>query len=318
MNPETIQTDLDFDPATALHSAGDRIRKVLASVSLVPSREAFLATIAAMRGLQLKNGNAACVTRNLAYGSDTRHRFDWFEPAGGPRQAGLIEVVVFVHGGGFVGGNKQEPDSPLYDNIGIWAAAHGLYAATINYRLAPQHRWPSGAEDVQLAIKAIAAHASDDADSSVRIFAMGHSAGAAHVAGAITRHVLPAELAGAVLISGLYDNTLGKPNAAYYGDRPETYVSQSTLAGLSALRLPLFVAVAEHDPPSMQAQAAALIQARAQSGLALPQFAVLDNNNHYSPVLLPNSTADPLGPRLLEFFSRGDRSQPSFSSTQET
>lgn len=308
MNPQTLQSDLDYDPATALHSAGDRVREVLRNVGSALSRDGFLATIAAMRGLQLKSENAAHVTRNLTYGSDERHRFDWFEPAGGPRHASLVEVLVFVHGGGFVGGNKQEPDSPLYDNIGLWAAAHGLYAATVNYRLAPKHPWPAGADDVHLALAAIADRACGCVDGPARIYAMGHSGGAVHVAAAITRHVPPPELAGAVLISGLYDNTVGKPNAAYFGDRPEAYASQSSLPGLASSVVPLFLAVAEHDPTSMHAQAIAVLQARVQSGLSTPQFVVLDGNNHYSPVLLLNSTADLLGPRLLEFFSRADHS----------
>ena len=54
-------------------------------------------------------------------------------------------VLVFVHGGGFTGGNKSTPGSPFYDNVPLWAARNGLVGVNITYRLAPQHPWPAGA-----------------------------------------------------------------------------------------------------------------------------------------------------------------------------
>jgi acetyl esterase/lipase len=34
-------------------------------------------------------------------------------------------VFLFVHGGGFVGGDKHVPGTPMYDHIGAWAVRHG-------------------------------------------------------------------------------------------------------------------------------------------------------------------------------------------------
>src|SRR5699024_3464526 len=106
---------------------------------------------------QLENTEQANVTRNVVYGSDPSHRFDWFEPQGGVT-TDQPTVILFVHGGGFVSGDKSEPGGPLYDNIGYWAAAHGLCAATITYRLAPAHPWPAGAEDTRNAAQAVIEH----------------------------------------------------------------------------------------------------------------------------------------------------------------
>jgi hypothetical protein len=55
-----------------------------------------------------------------------------------------LPVLVFVHGGGFVGGSKGGPGQALHDNIGRFAVEHGLIGATINYRFAPEFKFPSG------------------------------------------------------------------------------------------------------------------------------------------------------------------------------
>ena len=91
-------------------------------------------------------------------------------------------VLVFVHGGGFVGGDKHVPGTPMYDHIGAWAVRNGWVGVTITYRLAPEHTWPSGAQDVAAAVQwvrdNIAAYGGDPA----RIVVAGHSAGCVHVA----------------------------------------------------------------------------------------------------------------------------------------
>ena len=279
------------------------VRQALRAVSATPSPDNFKATVAALQGFQLDNADAVRVDRDLAYGSDARQVFDWFEPVQLHGDAPL-KVLLFVHGGGFVGGAKREPHTPLYDNIGLWAASHGLGAATINYRLAPGHQWPAGGDDVLLASRQIATHARQLARRQIQLYLMGHSAGAVHVATAITQGPAPVDVCGAILISGFYNNTVGKPSTAYFGERPELHEAQSSLKGLALTDVPLFIAVAEHDPQGIQAHAAAVVKARSDTGKPPAQFAVLDGNNHYSTMLLPNSSIDFLGPRILEFISR--------------
>ena len=54
---------------------------------------------------------------NLAYGSDERQRLDLYLPKAAP-----LAVVVYVHGGGFVGGDKNG-DGTFYLNVGrFWHA----------------------------------------------------------------------------------------------------------------------------------------------------------------------------------------------------
>src|ERR1700734_3043558 len=95
------------------------------------------------------------VSRDHAYGADARHLLDVFEPA----TAGAARpVLLFVHGGGFVAGDKRRPGSPYHDNIGLWAVAHGMIGVNMTYRLAPQHPWPAGALDVGAAVAWVRAH----------------------------------------------------------------------------------------------------------------------------------------------------------------
>src|SRR5262249_51584032 len=78
------------------------------------------------------------VARDIKYGTHERHLLDVFVPetaAASPRP-----VLVFVHGGGFVGGGRRSPPgAPFYDNIMLFAAHNGLVGVNATYRLAPQH-----------------------------------------------------------------------------------------------------------------------------------------------------------------------------------
>jgi triacylglycerol lipase len=73
------------------------------------------------------------IIRDFEYGAHERHRLDLFRK----RDIQGVPVLVFVHGGGFVMGDKRSAESPFYDNIGTFAALQGFVGVTINYRLAP-------------------------------------------------------------------------------------------------------------------------------------------------------------------------------------
>jgi acetyl esterase/lipase len=71
---------------------------------------------------------------DLAYGADERHRLDVFAPAAASRP---MPVVLFVPGGGYVGGAKSRAGVPFYQNVGVFLARNGVVGVTMNYRLAP-------------------------------------------------------------------------------------------------------------------------------------------------------------------------------------
>ena len=150
-------------------------------------------------------------------------------------------MLLFVHGGGFVGGDKHVPGTPFHDNIGAWAARHGMVGVTMTYRLAPQAPWPAGAEDVAAAVRWVRAHIGEYGGDPARLFLMGHSAGATHVSTYVAHPAIHGAdgpgPAGLILSSGIYD--LGdfpltdKRYRSYFGEDESLYAERSALPGLA-------------------------------------------------------------------------------------
>jgi triacylglycerol lipase len=208
------------------------------------------------------------VTRDLAYGSHERNVLDVFTS---PTPGAGKPVVVFVHGGGFARGAKSTPGSPFYDNIGLWAVGYGLVGITVNYRLAPEHTWPSGIEDMAAIVTWLKANLPEYGGDPSKIFFWGHSAGAAHVADYLANAADAGRdtgVAGAIFTSGFYE--LGPEVSvwqAYYGADVSTYAERSSLPGLLETPVPLLVTDAElDDPVTFRAQAEKLAGALAAAG----------------------------------------------------
>lgn len=211
---------------------------------------------------------------DCAYGPDPRHRLDLY---GGGHAA---PVVLFVHGGGFVKGDKAA-DGWANGAVGRWAAEQGWLGAVMNYRLAPRHSWPAGGEDVLAALDWIGAHAAEFGGDPARIVLIGTSAGAVHIATALKlRPGLAAK--GCVLLSGLYGHTpLDPRDSDYYGD-PAHHPERSPREALAATSLPLLVACAEHDPPRFQAEFLGLMRDRLDRHGAMPRAHIALGHNHYT------------------------------------
>ncbi|MFC3096897.1 alpha/beta hydrolase [Alteraurantiacibacter palmitatis] len=235
----------------------------------------------------MSRGMAAAtkVTRDIEYGPDARHRLDLFTRDG----LSGAPVFVFVHGGGFVMGDKHTEGSPFYSNMGDFAARHGFLGVTITYRLAPASRFPSGPDDLVLVMDWLRAHIAAHGGDPARIVLAGQSAGATHVAGYLAhRRDHAAGTAGAVLMSGIYDTRTAKPNAfaeAYYGPDPRGWGVASTLAGLLASEVPIQFSVAEFDPDDFHQQAAQVVSQWQATKGRFPEMHFLTGHNHLSPAL---------------------------------
>jgi len=285
-------------------------REKLRAIGTAITPESITGSAALVAPLHARIDNSDVkVTRDLRYGPADRNRLDVFEPA---REAGAKRpVLVFVHGGGFTMGDKTAANTPFYDNIGAWAVHNGMIGVNITYRLAPEHKWPSGSDDVSLAVKwvreNIAAHGGDLS----RVYVMGQSAGAVHVGGYIAREFgnpggrAPTQgwkPAGALLISGLYDTDAMDREMrfrAYFGDddsRIQSFVG--TLAGAS---VPLFVVLAEFDPPDFLRQFAVLLETHVRRQVPMPRFVQLMAHNHFTTTWRMNTSTDTLGPEILKF-----------------
>ena len=240
--------------------------------------------------LALQPRDGVSCTRDLAYGSDERHRLDVYTP----ETAGPRPVLVFVHGGGFVRGDKRERE-----NLAYAFAREGFTVVLPNYRLGPAHRWPAGAEDVSAVMHWLEQHAHEFGSAGAPRFLAGESAGAAHVAASTLLRRLaatPAAAADAVaLISGVYNARLeglaraqfgiatpDPRNEAYFGPDLDAWDTMSTVDLIDAAPFPLLISYAEMDPPQMQVQAGELFARLVSRHGFQPALHVVRGHNHIS------------------------------------
>ncbi len=253
--------------------------------------------------------NAPKVDRDLAYGDHERHRLD-VHTAGtksdGPAPG--APVFVFVHGGGFVGGDKHVPGTPMYDHIGAWAVRNGWVGVTITYRLAPEYTWPSGAQDVAAAVAWVRDNIASYGGDPARIVVAGHSAGCVHVASFLAGQGEGSVdgISGAGLLSGFYQvpdgAERGELEVVYFGDKPSAEVS--TLPGLLNTEIPLIFAVAERDPEFIHTQAAGLTAAWFAKKGTVPHVIFSEGHNHISQIGSVGVDDLALGAQLARFVNR--------------
>ena len=131
--------------------------------------------VPALAPLLLAEPHAARLT-DLEYGTAAGEKLllDVSVPAG----KGPFPVAILVHGGGWSGGDKAATEGGA--GIAPWftTLTDGNYVwFSINYRLAPKHRWPACLDDVLTAIRWVKANAAAFNGDPARIALFGHSAG---------------------------------------------------------------------------------------------------------------------------------------------
>jgi len=99
-----------------------------------------------------------------------------------PDGAGKFPVALIVHGGGWMGGDREKDIVPV-----LAPFATNFTWFTISYRLAPTDHWPACYEDVQTAIRWVKKHAPEFKGDPNRIALIGYSAGGHLVTFAGTR-----------------------------------------------------------------------------------------------------------------------------------
>lgn len=252
------------------------------------------------------------LTHDVAYGPDARHRLDVYcplTPSAQPRAA-----LVLLPGGGFIRGDKSERQ-----NVGYYFARLGFVVIVANYRLAPAHRWPAGAEDAMAVYGWALGNLAQFGADPQALFLAGESAGAAHVATAtLVSRFHPSgglNVAGTILISGVYNPVLEKlardefglatpdpRNEAYFGDEFARYPSMSTMALIDTVpAAPLLITFAEIDLPQMQVQAGELFARLATEYRFVPRLRVIRGHNHLTQGMAINTGDESLSSNLLDF-----------------
>jgi acetyl esterase len=118
-----------------------------------------------------------------------------------PDGPGPFPAAILVHGGGFDEGSKSTNVKPLFDPL----SNAGFAWFSIDYRLAPQARFPQAIEDLNTAIKWLKANAAKYRVDVSKIVLIGESAGGFLVNYAGTHETPATRVAAVVDIYGPVD-----------------------------------------------------------------------------------------------------------------
>jgi len=234
--------------------------------------------------------------RDLAFGSHPRNVLDFY-PCASP-----APILLFVHGGGFVGGGKHI-NAKFYSNLGKYFTDHGIATALMNYRLAPEFVWPEATQDIAQAVGWL----KENRAQNQRIYIVGQSAGACHVATYLTGADFHAHaathIAGAVLMSGFYDarGAMSPGARSYFGDNPLQCEERSPILGTAHIKTPVLLTLAQYDPPGMALQTLALASQLTQTQQTSPPLVWLKDHNHVSTVLSIGSPQNDVGELISQF-----------------
>lgn len=127
-------------------------------------------------------------------------------------------IYLHIHGGGWVLGAHDMQDVALR----LLADETGLVAASIGYRLAPEHPYPAAPDDCEDAALHLLEHGAELFDAPAR-FAIGGESAGAHLA-VVTllrlrdRHGVRDAISAANLVYGAYD-LAGTPSQLLWGER---------------------------------------------------------------------------------------------------
>jgi acetyl esterase/lipase len=113
------------------------------------------------------------VEKDVIYGNvaDIDLKLDIYYPKAATK---AVPAVVHVHGGGWTEGNKANGE--CFKEIRL-LVQRGYLVASVDYRLAPQYKFPAQIEDVKCAVRFLKANAARYGIDPEKIGAMGSSAG---------------------------------------------------------------------------------------------------------------------------------------------
>ncbi len=242
--------------------------------------------------------------------------------AGGPipirfyrplRAQGLVPLIVFLHGGGWVIGDLDSYDRACR----TLAFESGMAVASVDYRLAPEHRFPAAIDDAEAALRWLSANAQSLDCHPLRLALVGDSAGAQLAATAALRTagsvpvaalglIYPPAHAYPVATASKAENGEGKILTSallkhfadlYLGDdetlrwHPEAaLLCAPSLAGLP----PTWLATLGHDP--LRDDGLALVQALGAAGVTVRH--VHEPAGVHGCLTMP-AVVSQVGPRLL-------------------
>ncbi|MBY0232414.1 MAG: alpha/beta hydrolase [Gemmataceae bacterium] len=284
---------------------------------------------------------------DLAYASDSpRQRLDVFSP---PARAGTgFPVVVFLHGGTWMGGDKNF--FGINRNGGRMLARNGFVAVMANYRLSPEVRHPDHAKDVARAVAWVRANIARYGGDPSRLVLLGHSAGG-HLAALVASdpcYLGEADrkaIKGVVSLSGVYripdpseyarwasvillywrDFSPGVMKVAgpamsaaswalnpfwlAFGRSDATRKAASPLTHARKGLPPFLLLYSRHEPPGLAEMAVEFHKALVRCGVAATATR-FDGCNHQSIIERLHREKTPVSEAVLAFLDRATRCAP--------
>ena len=250
----------------------------------------------------------ARVAKNLAYGTHPRQVLDVYAP----RDAASAPVVVFAHGGAFVDGNKDR-GVEIYSNVGWYFARNGVVLVNIEYRLAPEFKYPAATDDVAAAVDWVRSNIEGFGGDPRRLFVMGHSAGACHTGlyaydprfGATGAK----RVAGLIVVSGRVRTEMlaANPNAkkveAYVGSDASALEQASVVSHVTRESVPTMVAFGEWENPLIDLHCVELVHRLSQAQGRAPRVVRLPGYTHSAMIGHFNTAEERVGREILAFIA---------------
>jgi acetyl esterase/lipase len=161
-----------------------------------------------------------------------------------PGTPGPHPAAVVLHGGGWSGRDQSD-----MTDISKRLAANGIAAFNVNYRLAPENRFPAQLEDTRSALRWLVKHADTHTLDPERLYTVGYSAGAHLALLAATDPHPDAPDIQAVIAGGAPTDLTLYPESPYvkklmgvsYENEPESYIRASPLHQVSPSHPPVFL-----------------------------------------------------------------------------
>ncbi len=245
--------------------------------------------------------------RNIDYAGDgiRAHRLDIIRRRGAPPTG--APVLVYIHGGAWVIGDKREQGLPLLHEL----ARRGWVSVTINYRLSPKATWPDHIVDCKRAVAWVREHIAEYGGDPRFVAVSGGSAGA-HLASLLA--LTPGDVAfqpgfdtadasvdACVPFYGVYDMTAGRGTSVYdegllallerrvfkrrLAEEPSVFEAASPLFRVNAGAPPFFVVHGTNDTLVPVADARAFVTALRAVSKAPVLYAELPYTQHAFDVL---------------------------------
>ncbi len=231
---------------------------------------------------------------DISYGEDPKQKLDLYLPHS--EQTG--PVFVFIHGGGFVEGDRAH-----YGYVARPLAAHGIVTVVMSYRLSPDH-YPDQIHDVQTVLGWVYRNIAGYGGDASQIYIGGHSAGAILSASVsldetwLTSLSLPGDLIkGYVPISGPYDLRIPGGFVDNYLPDDSKRAEASPALNIRNLSAKALVVVGSSEKAYLESSAMFVEAIRQKGGVA--ELLVLEGMAHDATALSAGDKDGPLIAALL-------------------